>query len=29
VLLGVVGAVNGVIGAVQRRTSIEREVAYA
>jgi len=29
VLLGVVGVVNVVIGAVQRRTSIEREVAYA
>jgi len=29
VLLGVVGVVNLVIGAVQRRTSIEREVAYA
>jgi len=29
VLLGVVGVVNLVIGAVQRRTSIERELAYA
>ena len=29
VLLGVVGVVNLVIGAVQRRTSLEREVAYA
>jgi hypothetical protein len=29
VLLGVVGLVNVVIGAVQRRTSLEREVAYA
>jgi tungstate transport system permease protein len=29
VLLGVVGVVNVVIDAVQRRTSIEREVTYA
>jgi ABC-type tungstate transport system substrate-binding protein len=29
VLLAVVGVVNLVIGAVQRRTSLEREVAYA